>query len=246
MFVYFQSAFLWNWAEILVCWIFVKLGICMHIPMENSENEFAIQKKATLRYFFLKSLLVACFPKTWNFGPLVIASQMALWIYIHILSILRLVRSPTTSQLSDLWWSQARWQLRELLRLLDPTFNLDHDWPHRRDLVCIKNIIPCFLDFLCSTGSATSGMPGPGGWGPGSHLRMGPGHMRWASLRSLVWQTKVLILMCFRGPPPYGPRPPRSPLMRGPFPPGMRSTSLLMISYYVSNSIIIGHSWPWT
>ena len=28
-------------------------------------------------------------------------------------------------------------------------------------------------------------MPGPGGWGPGSHLRMGPGHMRWASLRLL-------------------------------------------------------------
>ena len=152
MFVYFQSAFLWNWAEILVCWIFVRLGICMHIPMENSENEFAIQKKATLRYFFLKSLLVACFPKTWNFGPLVIASQMALWIYIHILSILRLVRSPTTSQLSDLWWLQVRWQLRELLRLLDPTFNLDHDWPHRQDLVCIKNRNPWFLDFLCSTG----------------------------------------------------------------------------------------------
>ena len=133
----------------------------------------------------LSTLLVACFPKTWNFGPLVTASQMALWIYIHILSILRLVRSPTTSQLSDLWWLQVRWQLRELLRLLDPTFNLDHDWPHRQDLVCIKNIIPCFLDFLCSTGSPTSGMPGPGGWGPGSHLRMGPGHMRWASLRLL-------------------------------------------------------------
>ena len=158
MFVYFQSVFLWNWAEILVCWIFVKLGICIHIPMENSEDEVAIQKKATLRYFFLKScqqgtlepkylegwshfvdhsrpfvmlhwahcsLLV--FQKNWNFRPLVIASQMALWIYIHILSILRLVRSPTTSQLSDLWWLQVRWQLRELLRLLDPTFNLDHD-----------------------------------------------------------------------------------------------------------------------
>ena len=47
-------SFLWNWAEILVCWIFVKLGICIHIPLENSES--CDKNNATLWYFLFKIL----------------------------------------------------------------------------------------------------------------------------------------------------------------------------------------------
>ena len=44
----------------------------------------------------------------------------------------------------------------------------------------------------------------------------------------------------FRGPPPYGPRPPRSPLMRGPFPPGMRSLPLSSLSSSSSSPLSSG------
>ena len=108
MFVYFQSAFLWNWSEILVCWIFVKLGICMHIPMENSENEFAIQKKATLRYFFSKSCqqgtLEPKYLEVWSH----FVDHSRPFIMLHWAHCLLLVFQKP--RISDLWCFQTRWQ----------------------------------------------------------------------------------------------------------------------------------------
>ena len=50
----------------------------------------------------------------------------------------------------------------------------------------------------------------------------------------------LVAMVMFRGPPPYGPRPPRSPLMRGPFPPGMRSLSLSSLSSSSSSPLSSG------
>ena len=49
----------------------------------------------------------------------------------------------------------------------------------------------------------------------------------------------LVAMVMFRGPPPYGPRPPRSPLMRGPFPPGMRSPQIITTSIIIIIIIII-------
>ena len=94
-------------------------------------------------------------------------------------------------------------------------------------------------------------MPGPGGWGPGSHLRMGPGHMRWASLR-LLGKNSVKFAEgltnqgfdfdLFQGAPTIWTEASKKPTDARSFPPWHEEDFFPDDFYYVSNSIIIGHS----
>ena len=53
---------------------------------------------------------------------------------------------------------------------------------------------------------------GPGGWGPGSHLRMGPGHMRWAQISRSWWCSEWWCLIkMFKGAPTLRPSASKKP-----------------------------------